>query len=108
MLYFWHNVANNVLTIFSNMFTNLNLTDMETGFKAFKGNLIREIAPKLESKKFGFEPEITARISKIKTLKFYEVGISYIGRTYQEGKKISWVDGVRAVWEIVKFNVLRK
>ncbi len=108
MLYFWHNVANNVLTIFSNMFTNLNLTDMETGFKAFKGDLIREIAPKLESKQFGFEPEITARIAKIKELKFYEVGISYIGRTYKEGKKISWVDGVRAVWEIVKFNVLRK
>lgn len=108
MLYFWHNVANNILTIFSNMLTNLNLTDMETGFKVFKGDLIREIAPRLESQKFGFEPEITARISKIKGLKFYEVGISYIGRTYQEGKKISWVDGIHAIWEIVKFNVLRK
>lgn len=107
VLYFWHYVINVCLTIFSNMLTNLNLTDMETGFKIFKGDLIRELAPKLESKKFGFEPEITARISKIKGVKIYEVGISYSGRTYQEGKKIGFVDGLRAIWEIVKFNLLK-
>lgn len=105
VLYFWHYVINVFLTIFSNMLTNLNLTDMETGFKVFKGDLIRKLAPRLESKKFGFEPEITARISKIKEVKIYEVGISYSGRTYQEGKKIGWFDGVRAIWEIMKYNL---
>lgn len=89
----------------SNMFTNLNLTDMETGFKVFKGTLIREIAPRLVTKRFGFEPEITARIAKVRGVKIYEVGISYAGRTYQEGKKIGWVDGVKALWEILYFNV---
>lgn len=93
--------------MFSNMFTNLNLTDMETGYKAFKGELIRDLANQLESKRFGFEPEITARISKVKGLKIYEVGISYSGRTYEEGKKIGWFDGIRAMWEIVKFNLLK-
>lgn len=107
VLYFWHYQINLFLTMFSNIFTNLNLTDMETGYKAFKGNLIRSIADKLESNRFGFEPEITARIAKIKELKIYEVGISYSGRTYNEGKKIGWTDGVRALWEIIKFNVLR-
>ena len=91
----------------SNIFTNLNLSDMETGYKAFKGDLIRSIAKKLESNRFGFEPEITARIAKIKGLKIYEVGISYSGRTYNEGKKIGWKDGVKAVWEIIKFNILK-
>lgn len=105
VLYFWHYQMNIFLTTFSNMFTNLNLTDMETGYKAFKGSLIRQIAPKLESKRFGFEPEITARTAKIKGLKFYEVGISYSGRTYEEGKKIGWVDGIKAFWEIVKYNL---
>lgn len=106
VLYFWHSQVNFALTLFSNMLTNLNLTDMETGYKVFKGDLIREIAKKLESKRFGFEPEITARIAKIKGVKIYEVGISYSGRTYDEGKKIGWKDGVKAAWEIVKFNLL--
>lgn len=107
VLYFWHYQINLFLTLISNFFTNLNLTDMETGYKAFKGELIRNIAIKLESKRFGFEPEITARISKIKGLKIFEVGISYSGRTYEEGKKIGWRDGVRAIWEIFKFNLFR-
>lgn len=105
VLYFWHYQINLFLTVLSNMMTNLNLTDMETGFKAFKGELIRDIAKKLESKRFGFEPEITARITKNRNLKIYEVGISYAGRTYNEGKKIGWRDGVRAVWEILKYNL---
>lgn len=107
VLYFWHYQINLFLTLFSNFFTNLNLTDMETGYKAFKREIIRHIAKKLESKRFGFEPEITAKISKIKGLKIYEVGISYSGRTYNEGKKIGWKDGVKAIWEIIKFNILR-
>lgn len=106
VLYFWHSKINIFLTSFSNMLTNLNLTDMETGFKVFKGELIRSVAPKLKSKRFGFEPEITARISKIKGIKIYEVGISYAGRTYEEGKKIGWKDGVKALWEIVRFNLI--
>lgn len=105
ILYFWHYLANLFLTTFSNMFTNLNLTDMETGFKVFKGDLIRKIAPKLKSKRFGFEPEITAKISKIKNLKIYEIGVSYFGRTYQEGKKINWLDGIKAFLEIIRFNI---
>ena len=107
VLYFWHYQVNLLLTLLSNMFTNLNLTDMETGYKVFKGDLIRSLVNKLESNRFGFEPEITARISKIKGVKIFEVGISYSGRTYNEGKKIGWKDGVKAVWEIFKFNILR-
>lgn len=106
VLYFWHYQINLFLTLFSNFFTNLNLTDMETGYKAFKGELIRTIANKLQSKRFGFEPEITAKIAKNKGLKIYEVGISYSGRTYAEGKKIGWRDGIEAIWEIIKFNLL--
>lgn len=106
VLYFWHYQINLFLTLFSNMLTNLNLTDMETGFKVFKKSVVKEVAPKLESRRFGFEPEITARISKIKGLKIFEVGISYSGRTYEEGKKIGWIDGVKAIWEIFKFNLL--
>lgn len=105
VLYYWHTKMNGFLTTLSNMFTNLKITDMETCYKVFKGNIIREIAPKLESKRFGFEPEITARLSKIDDLVFYEVPISYYGRSFKEGKKISWKDGVRAIWEIIKFNV---
>lgn len=105
VLYFWHYQINILLTTLSNAFTNLNLTDMETGYKAFKGELARKLAAKLESKRFGFEPEITARISKIKGLKLFEVGISYSGRTYEEGKKIGWTDGIKALWEIIKFNL---
>lgn len=105
VLYFWHAIVNMLLTTFSNMLTNLNLTDMETGYKAFKGDLIREVAKQLQSKRFGFEPEVTARISKIKEVKIFEVGISYSGRTYNEGKKIGWVDGIRALWEIFRYNI---
>ncbi|MBI4973202.1 glycosyltransferase family 2 protein [Candidatus Roizmanbacteria bacterium] len=108
VLYFWHSIINRFLTMLSNIFTNLNLTDMETGFKVFRGDLIRKIAPNLQTKRFGFEPEITARISKIKEVKIYEVGISYAGRTYAEGKKIGLVDGIKALWEIVYFNLFTR
>src|SRR3989339_1731275 len=104
-LYFWHFLINQMLTTFSNILTDLNLTDIETGLKAFNGNLIRKISPYLQSKGFGFDPEITARIAKISNLKIFEVGISYSGRTYQEGKKINWRDGVLAIWQIIKFNL---
>lgn len=107
VLYFWHSVMNKFLTMFSNMFSNLNLTDMETGFKVFKGDLIRKIAPQLKTKRFGFEPEITARIARIPEIKIYEVGISYAGRTYKDGKKIGWKDGVRALFEIIYFNLVK-
>ncbi len=108
VLYFWHSVMNKFLTMFSNMFSNLNLTDMETGFKVFRGDLIRKIAPNLKTQRFGFEPEITARIARIPEIKIYEVGISYAGRTYKEGKKIGWIDGVKAIWEIVYFNLFAR
>lgn len=107
VLYFWHYQINLFLTLLSNMLTNLNLTDIETGYKVFKGKLIRDLAGKLESNRFGFEPEITARIAKFGGLKIYEVGISYSGRTYNEGKKIGWKDGVKAIWEIIKFNIIK-
>lgn len=105
VLYFWHYVANIFLTTLSNMFTNLNITDMETGYKAFKGELIRKIAKDLKSKRFGFEPEITAKIAKIKNIKIYEVGISYQGRTYEEGKKIGFWDALKAVFQILRYNI---
>lgn len=105
VLYFWHSLGNLSLTFLSNIFTNLNLTDMETGSKVFNGNLIRKIAKKLKSKRFGFEPEVTARIAKIKNIQIYEVGISYRGRTYEEGKKIGWKDGIKAVAQIFKYNL---
>lgn len=107
VLYFWHSIGNKFFTLLSNMFTDLNLTDMETGYKVFKGEIIREIAPKLESNRFGFEPEVTARLAKIKDIRIFEVGISYWGRTYSEGKKIGWKDGVEAVIRIIQFNVFR-
>jgi glycosyltransferase involved in cell wall biosynthesis len=107
ILFFWHYLANIFLTTLSNIFTNLNITDMETGFKIFKGNIIRQQAKDLLSDRFGFEPEITAKISRIKNIKIYEVGISYWGRTYKEGKKINWVDGIKAVWQIIRFNLFR-
>lgn len=105
VLYYWHYLANNLLTGFSNMLTGLNLTDMEAGYKVFKGKLIRKLAKNLQSKGFGFEPEITARISKISGIKIYEVGISYSGRTYEEGKKITWRDGVKTLFQIIKYNL---
>ncbi len=107
ILYFWHAVGNNFLTFLSNALTNFNLTDMEVGYKVFKGELIRKIAKKLKSKRFGFEPEVTARIAKIKGLRFFEVGVSYCGRTYEEGKKlVAWKDGFRALLEIVRYNLI--
>lgn len=103
VLYFWHRVGNGVLTLMSNMFTNLNLTDMETCYKVFRREVIQGI--KIEENRFGFEPEVTAKIAKLKELRIYEVGISYYGRTYAEGKKIGWRDGFRALWCIVKYNL---
>jgi len=104
VLYFWHYVGNRVLTLFSNMCTNLNLTDMEVCYKVFRREVIKGI--RIEEDRFGFEPEITAKVAKARC-RVYEVGISYSGRTYEEGKKIGWKDGVRAIWCIVKYNLLR-
>ena len=104
VLYFWHRVGNWVLTLLSNMFTNLNLTDMETCYKVFTKEVINKI--NIQEDRFGFEPEITAKISKIKPkLRIYEIGISYNGRTYEDGKKIGWKDGVRASYAILKYNL---
>lgn len=102
VLYFWHRVGNGVLTLMSNMFTNLNLTDMETCYKVFRREIIQGIT--IEESRFGFEPEITAKVSKL-NCRIYEVGISYYGRTYDEGKKIGWKDGVRAIFCILKYNL---
>ena len=104
VVYYWHRVGNGILTLLSNMFTNLNLTDMETCYKAFRRDIIQSI--QIEENRFGFEPEVTAKIAK-KKCRIYEVGISYYGRTYEEGKKIGWKDGVRALICIVKYNVFR-
>ncbi len=104
VLYFWHRMGNGFLTILSNMFTNLNLTDMETCYKAFRREIIQSIT--IEENRFGFEPEITAKVAR-KRCRIYEVGISYYGRTYEEGKKIGWKDGVRAVYCIVKYGLFR-
>jgi glycosyltransferase involved in cell wall biosynthesis len=106
VLFFWHSVGNKLLTMFSNMLTNLNLTDMETCYKAMRGELARSIQPRLKSDRFGFEPEITARLAKAKA-RIFEVPISYSGRTYAEGKKINWKDGVAAFWHILKYNLLQ-
>lgn len=102
VLYFWHRLGNGFLTVLSNMFSNLNLTDMETCYKVFRREIIQGI--KIEENRFGFEPEITAKIAKT-GCRIYEVGISYYGRTYAEGKKIGWKDGVRAIWCILKYNL---
>ena len=104
VLYFWHRMGNGLLTFVSNMFTNLNLTDMETGYKAFRREVIQSIT--IEEDRFGFEPEITAKIARSK-YRIYEVGIGYFGRTYEEGKKIGWKDGLRAMWCILKYNLRR-
>ncbi|HUG12614.1 MAG TPA: glycosyltransferase family 2 protein [Opitutaceae bacterium] len=104
VVYFWHMVGNKALTLLSNMFTNLNLTDMETCYKVFRREVLSQI--KIEENRFGFEPEITAKVSKLDCV-IYEVGISYYGRTYAEGKKIGWKDGVRAIWAILKYNIFR-
>ena len=104
VLFFWHSVGNKFLTLFSNIMTDLNLTDMETCYKAFTREALDKIKNELVSNRFGIEPEITARIAK-ENLRIYEVGISYAGRTYAEGKKINWKDGVSAIWSILKFNL---
>lgn len=102
VVYYWHYLANNLLTTFSNIFTNLNLTDMETGYKLFRAEVIKDI--RLEENSFGIEPELTAKIAK-KKVRIYEVGISYHGRTYEDGKKIGLKDAFRAIWAIVKYNL---
>ncbi len=106
ILFFWHSIGNKVLTAFSNALTNLNLTDMETCYKMWKSEIIQSII--LKEKRFGFEPEVTARISRIPNIRIYEVGISYYGRTYAEGKKINWKDGFRAIYCILKYNIWSK
>ncbi len=104
-LYFWHRVGNRFLTTLSNVFTNLNLTDIETCYKVFRREVIQDIGPKLVSKRFGIEPEITARVARRKD-RIYEISVSYAGRTFAEGKKISWRDGFEAVWCIVRFGLV--
>ncbi len=104
VLYFWHSIGNYVLTMLSNMMTNLNLTDMETCYKAFRADVIQKIAPTLEEKRFGTEPELTAKAASIPGIRIYERAISYRGRTYAEGKKITWRDGIRALWCIFKYR----
>ncbi|HNR49160.1 MAG TPA: glycosyltransferase family 2 protein [Bacteroidia bacterium] len=103
ILFFWHSIGNKFLTFMSNMFTNLNLTDMETCYKLFNTKMVQSL--KLKEKRFGFEPEVTAKISRIPHVRIYEVGISYYGRTYAEGKKIGWKDGFRALWCIFKYRL---
>lgn len=105
ILFFWHTIGNKFLTTLSNVFTNLNLSDMETCYKMFDTKVIQSI--KLKEKRFGFEPEITAKISRVPNIRIYEVGISYYGRTYEEGKKIGWKDGFRAIWCILKYNLFK-
>jgi glycosyltransferase involved in cell wall biosynthesis len=104
VLYYWHYLGNQFLTMLSNCFTNLNLTDMETCYKVFRREIIREIAPKLQQNRFGFEPEITARVAR-KHYRIYELSISYSGRTYDQGKKIGWKDGISALWCIVRYSL---
>ncbi|WP_299452161.1 glycosyltransferase family 2 protein [uncultured Microscilla sp.] len=106
ILFFWHTIGNKFLTFLSNMFTNLNLSDMETCYKLFKTDMIQNI--NLKEKRFGFEPEVTAKVSRIKDVRIYEVGISYYGRTYAEGKKINWKDGFRAIYCILKYNIFSR
>ncbi len=106
ILFFWHSIGNRWLTLLSNIFTDLNLTDMETCYKLFKTPIIKNID--LKENRFGFEPEVTAKIARIKGVRIYEVGISYYGRTYDEGKKIGWKDGFRAIWCILKYNLFSK
>lgn len=106
ILFFWHSIGNKFLTFLSNAFTNLNLTDMETCYKMFRADIIKNI--NLVENRFGFEPEVTAKIARTKNIRIYEVGISYYGRTYAEGKKINWKDGFRALWCIIKYNTFAR
>ena len=103
VLFFWHTIGNKFLTMLSNMFTNLNLTDMETCYKLFNTKMLQSLS--LKENRFGFEPEVTAKISRIPNVRIYEVGISYYGRTYQEGKKINWKDGFKAIYCILRYNI---
>lgn len=103
ILFFWHSIGNKFLTFLSNAFTNLNLTDMETCYKLFRADIIKGL--NLKENRFGFEPEVTAKVARVKGARIYEVGISYYGRTYAEGKKIGWKDGVRAIYCILKYNI---
>jgi len=105
ILFFWHSIGNRFLTFFSNMFSNLNLTDMETCYKMVRADILKSLV--LKEKRFGFEPEVTQKLARIKGIRIYEVGISYYGRTYEEGKKIGWKDGVRAIWCILKYGFFR-
>ncbi len=106
ILFFWHTIGNRILTVISNMFTNLNLTDMETCYKLFDTKTIQSL--NLKEKRFGFEPEVTAKISRVPGIRIYEVGISYYGRTYEEGKKINWKDGLHAIYCIFKYNTFSR
>jgi glycosyltransferase involved in cell wall biosynthesis len=106
ILFFWHSIGNKMLTTLSNMLTNLNLTDMETCYKLCRREVIQSLD--LKEKRFGFEPEVTAKLSRVPKIRIYEVGISYYGRTYEEGKKIGWRDGFRAIWCIMKYNLWSK
>ena len=106
ILFFWHSIGNRFLTLISNMFSNLNLTDMETCYKLFRAEIIKPV--KLRENRFGFEPEVTAKNAGIKNIRVYEVGISYYGRTYEEGKKIGWRDGLAALWCILKYNIFSR
>jgi len=105
ILFFWHSLGNKFLTFLSNSFNNLNLTDMETCYKLFRSEIIKNI--KLKEKRFGFEPEVTAKIARLKNIRIYEVGISYYGRTYEDGKKINWKDGIRAIYSIIKYGLFQ-
>ncbi len=106
VLFFFHTIGNKFLTFLSNLFTGLNLTDMETGYKMFRTEILKQV--KLRENRFGFEPEVTAKVSRIKNIRIYEVGISYYGRTYNDGKKINWVDGFRAMWCVLKYNIFSR
>ena len=106
VLFFFHTIGNKFLTFLSNLFTGLNLTDMETGYKMFRSDILKQIH--LKENRFGFEPEVTAKTSRIKNIRFYEVGIAYYGRTYADGKKIKWTDGFYAIWCILKYNIFSR
>lgn len=106
ILFFWHSIGNKFLTSLSNIFTNLNLTDMETCYKLFRSDIIKSLD--LRENRFGFEPEVTAKIARVKGIRIYEVGIAYYGRTFEEGKKIGWKDGFRAIYCILKYNIWKK
>lgn len=106
VLFFFHTIGNKFLTFLSNLFTGLNLTDMETGYKVFRTEILKQI--RIRENRFGVEPELTAKVSRIPDIRIYEVGIAYYGRTYQEGKKINWVDGCRAIWCILKYNIFSR